>query len=509
MAKIYISSTFGDLKEERFVAEQTVRELDHTPVLMEDYAISSLSPLQKCLEEVGQCDVFVGIYAWRYGYIPRGQEKSIIHLEYEEARNRDIPCLIFLQDGYVLWPQEFISSGETRKKIDALRAQLYEEQLISRFENLEQLEQMLINAISSLDISEDSLKLEKLNSFPPELSLINPIFLWLTVIFLALWYILSAIIWLDSQNGNSSLIEDPPYYTFPEVKRVSEMGYPLFKNSYEFWEASLGYVNSSIYIPMGKFLIGAAEFTDQKPIHYVDLDCYWIGKTEVTVGSYMKFVDETGSHYPIWREQGNEFNIETGNNALYRNMGRNLTNPSNPIVGISWDDAIAYCRWLSGKTGFYVTLPTEAQWEKAARGTGAYMYPWGNGNVSGMRANIADEAFSKEFSSLWVDKSINDGYTYTAPVGSFPGGASPCGALDMAGNVWEWCLDWYASGYDETSNVNPKGPEKGEYRVMRGGSWSYYNGRCNCAYRNCERPSRRAPDIGFRIVINPRKTGDN
>jgi formylglycine-generating enzyme required for sulfatase activity len=212
-----------------------------------------------------------------------------------------------------------------------------------------------------------------------------------------------------------------------------------------------------IFIPKGEFLMGSNDYDDEKPPHRVTLDDYWIYKFPVTVAQYRRFCQATGRQEPLPPNWGWQ--------------------DDHPIVNVSWNDATAYATWAG------VRLPTEAEWEKAARGTDGRRYPWGN---------------------EWDASRCNNwktGPEQTTPVGSYPQGVSPYGVHDMVGNVWEWCADWYGENYYRTApSENPKGPGWGQYRVLRGGSW-YLNPRLvRVAFRDWLAPDFRNYIVGFRCV---------
>lgn len=194
------------------------------------------------------------------------------------------------------------------------------------------------------------------------------------------------------------------------------------------------------------------------------------------------------------------FRLITNNDWLYTDRAdwRHPQGPSSsltglsqhPVVLVSWDDATAFCEWAGGR------LPTEAEWEYAARGPQNRVYPWGD-SFDGRRLNYCD----KNCPFDWADQAVDDGYEFTAPSGSYPNGASWVGALDMAGNVWEWVNDWYGS-YGLSLQTNPTGPASDEYRVLRGGAWSnYVVSNVRSAVRGSgARPDDRSSDLGFRCT---------
>ena len=235
-----------------------------------------------------------------------------------------------------------------------------------------------------------------------------------------------------------------------------------------------------VKIPAGKFTMGSTEQEDEKPMHDVNLCDFCIDKYPVTNGQYRKFCDATGRDYP----PGPGF---SGTPDYF------TKNADYPVVNVSWEDARAFCEW-AGKR-----LPTEAEWEKAARGQDGRKYPWGNTEPDGSQCNFAD----KRSGFSWADKKVDDGFAQMSPVKQYPAGASPYGVMDMAGNVWEWCNDWFADDYyKESPAENPKGPDSGSVRVLRGGSWCNDPVSLCCACRFVGEPSYRSLVIGFRCAVD-------
>jgi formylglycine-generating enzyme len=173
-----------------------------------------------------------------------------------------------------------------------------------------------------------------------------------------------------------------------------------------------------------------------------------------------------------------------------------------PVVVISWDDAQEFVKWATKLSGLTVRLPTEAEWEYAARGPRNLQYSWGN-NWDGMKCNHADVALKNSgiAAPTWRYSKDDDGAACTSSVGHY-GNASWCGAYDMAGNAWQWCQDWYDPGYYATAPAaDPTGPETGTQRVMRGGSWYDDPAACRSTYRGPAPADFRFSAGGFRVVV--------
>jgi formylglycine-generating enzyme required for sulfatase activity/acetyl esterase/lipase len=225
-----------------------------------------------------------------------------------------------------------------------------------------------------------------------------------------------------------------------------------------------------VHVKAGPFKMGD-NFGDgearEKPVHEVDLDGFYIGKFEVTNGEWKRFREDPAYHdAKLWP---NGFVVPL-DQVPYWTMANNhggaiAGNENYPVLGINWDSAVAYCNWLSVKTGKKYRLPTEAEWEKAARGTDQRKYPWGN-QIDHSYANyVGSQVYDTGRPVGFYDGSNRDGFQTR-------NGASPYGAHDMAGSVMEWCSDWYEKDYySKSPRKNPKGPASGAYRVVRGGTF--------------------------------------
>jgi formylglycine-generating enzyme required for sulfatase activity len=224
---------------------------------------------------------------------------------------------------------------------------------------------------------------------------------------------------------------------------------------------------SMAVVPAGEFMMGSPTGdSDEKPAHKVFVETFSMDKYEVTVGQYAAFLQAKGIDPPSdWK---------TMNQSAHQKR---------PVANVDWADAFAFCKW-AGKR-----LPTEAEWEKAARGTDDRLYPWGNEAPTPLHAN-----FGK---SDWNNHGV------LAPIGTFEAGKSPYGIYDMAGNVWEWVNDWYDYNYYKTSpSQNPVGPSSGGTKVIRGGAWNSNPRAMRSANRSLISPTDQGLD-GFRCAKTP------
>ena len=279
--------------------------------------------------------------------------------------------------------------------------------------------------------------------------------MWLTVLFMASLPIMGIL-----RGTKLTPFEQDPSTVTQEPGSSSEFAVSNSSNDQPVSE-------DMVVIPAGPFVRGTqAGGFDEQPERTIYLDSFSIDRYEITNGQYQAFVSATSHRHP-------------GPPSRYaKNMVR-MRGMNQPVVYVSWEDADAYCRW-KGKR-----LPTEAEWEKAMRGTDGRLWPWGN--VQDLNA------------ANWA--RVDDGFEATAPVGSLKHDVSPYGVVDGAGNVMEWVADWYAEdSYRDPADKNPLGPEHGLFKVMRGGAYTSTGSDIRITSRSKMVPDFRDETIGFRCA---------
>lgn len=258
--------------------------------------------------------------------------------------------------------------------------------------------------------------------------------------------------------------------TIPEVPVVT----PLAESPRVDNEVTNGQSVKMVFVPAGEFSMGSEMGdADERPVHPVYLDAFYIDMYEVTNAHFRLCVDAGACLPPA--KAGSSTRAGYYDNPDFNDF---------PVMYVSWEMARAYCAWRGAE------LPTEAQWEKTARGTDGRTYPWGEG-IDCQRANY----YHKEGTDFTA--CVGD----TTRVGSYESGQSPYGAYDMTGNVWEWVADWYgASYYRESPLNNPPGPESGNARVVRGGAWQFSDYLVRATRRYWFDPSNALENVGFRCA---------
>nr|WP_220810550.1 formylglycine-generating enzyme family protein [Noviherbaspirillum aridicola] len=291
-----------------------------------------------------------------------------------------------------------------------------------------------------------------------------------------------------------------------------------------------------VRIPAGEFMMGSEEspesyaksfpqyerqrflkLADEAPVHRVRITRpFYLGQYEVTVGQFRRFLEASGytpeseadgtggygydaAYDAASSSRGDAFE---GRNPKYswRNPGFSQSD-EHPVVNVTWNDAAALCKWLSETEGKTYRLPTEAEWEYAARAGTTTRYHSGDDPHSLLKvANVFDAASGRHWKK-WAPYALagDDGYAFTAPAGSFEPNAF--GLYDMHGNAWEWTADWHDDTYYAHSPVDdPQGPESGTVRVRRGGSWHTWAFYARSAYRNWNAPDTRYTLVGIRLL---------
>lgn len=320
----------------------------------------------------------------------------------------------------------------------------------------------------------------------------------------------------DVQPTKNGAIEDVSGFVKNTLKTFIDQ---TKDKSFESFRNSLGM--KMVRIPEGSFVMGSSEadiawamnvlvrgqpisLENEFPFHKIRISRpFFMSATSVTVEQFQAFVNDTGYITDAEEDKGGEvFDVKNSrfskkDGSSWRNPGW-VVEPDQPVTMISYNDAVAFCEWLSAKERSSYKLPTEAQWEYAARG-GLPMtqFSWGDQLPDGRRANYADKNTDFE----WRDRDIDDGHKNVAPVGSYePNGF---GLYDMSGNVLQWVRDFYGEDYYRFSpEIDPEGPGHGENRIMRGGDWTSGAVSLRCAFRGWARPDLALYNGGFRVVID-------
>ena len=327
---------------------------------------------------------------------------------------------------------------------------------------------------------------------------------------------------------------------FSAVENTAEA---LLCNDTGYWQASYGALLEFVFIPGGRFIMGSDDGLGiEKPVRKVWLDGYWISKYPTTVAQFRDFVAETGyvtdaeRGWGAWQWNGDRMTSpdDEGDPWELRMDGR-WNNPyfeqgdDHPVGSVSWNDANAYAAWLSGHLGAQFVLPTEAQWEKSARGASGRRFPWGDERPDERHANLADRRFADKYGAYArnTDSTVDDGYTETSPVDAYAAGQSKYGIYDLAGNLGEWVYDLFSPDYYSLApDRNPTGPDvppgaADQFldRVNRGGSWVDWAGvstdgqvrpegghNIRSAARTGDEQNSSDDHMGFRLAIDGRRT---
>jgi len=271
-----------------------------------------------------------------------------------------------------------------------------------------------------------------------------------------------------------------------------------------------GMVAGMVFVEGGCFVMGdrfGDGYPDERPTHEVCLDDYYFGKYEVTLGAFRQFVEDTG--YKTTAEKGAGCTALVGTDWV-TSSGATWKDPgfrqgyNSPVTCVSQEDAEAFARWKSKRDRRTYRLPSEAEWEYASRNRGRNLkYPWGN-HEEEPYGNIYDTTAQRNLGPIADLNEYYDGYVYTSPVASQA--PNPMGIHGLSGNLWEWTLDFYSEKYYSRSpRTNPRGPERGEKKVIRGGSWYSKQSCLRTSKRSSLAPEESYTIVGFRLVLEAKQ----
>ncbi|MBN1226506.1 MAG: formylglycine-generating enzyme family protein [Deltaproteobacteria bacterium] len=263
-------------------------------------------------------------------------------------------------------------------------------------------------------------------------------------------------------------------------------GFPHYTYAQDF-KNSVGM--SMVFIKGGKFTMGDQNnkgASDENPAHRVDVPSFFLSDMVVTSAQWEEFYYDGDTEWDKWED-----------------VKKYSPEKDYPIIFVSWQDAVEFCRWLSEKEGKKYRLPTEAEWEYAARGSLAgKLYPWGDSAPDGSQCNFADKREYLKEKDIWAaGLKIDDGYTYCAKAKDYS--PNKYGLYQMAGNVLQWCSDWYCSVYYKDTKVkNPQGPATGKLKALRGGAWCFPALMLRSSSRFGLSPNMQKEFIGFRVAMD-------
>ena len=282
-------------------------------------------------------------------------------------------------------------------------------------------------------------------------------------------------------------------WSIPPVWNRFPLGFALYVVLLTVASPCMGQVSGEtegmVLVPTTTFFMGDSTVdADEQPVHQVTVSAFLIDRTEVTYRQFQRFLLAN----PQWqRGRVDPTKVDTDYLKDWDGVNFPASKADLPVVWVSWEAAAAYAAWRNAR------LPTEAEWEAAARGSDGRLFPWGT---------CAPDSGGINRCNYRASYPRSDGYEQAAPVGQYPAGASPCGALDMAGNVWEWVADWHdPEYYAESPAADPPGPANGTYRVLRGGSWYVRARWVRSTVRLRAYPTHSSDQVGFRCARSIRQ----